>query len=94
MPPGNVGGAETGRDLIRKKRGSHSWPPPVFLLITCFRNASLHPLRHSCVRPMLPAVVYPYRASLPHLNIGRGSEDASAEMRAEFRILLLYFMNL
>jgi hypothetical protein len=59
-----------------KKRGGRSWPPPVFPLITCFRNASLHPLRLPCLRPMLSASICPYRASLPLQTIGAGTEDA------------------
>jgi len=60
-----------------KKRGGHSWPPRVFLLITYYRNASVHPLRLPCLLPFLSAVLFPYMASLPTFNIGPVGKDAT-----------------
>jgi ATP-dependent helicase/nuclease subunit B len=77
-----------------KKRGGRSWPPPVFPLITCFRNASLHPLRLPCLRPMSSASICPYRASLPLQTIGAGAEDASRSSRSMAEKIPLIYIGL
>lgn len=83
------------RNQVDKKRGGHSWPPRVFLLITYYRNASVHPLRLPCLLPFSSAMLFPYIASLPVLNIGLVGKDATkSDLRRgavfTFIIILIY----